>query len=51
MKTRIIKQEKYEWYESCIKCGKEIKGSSNAMVEGNMKIHQVSKECKNEKDK
>ncbi len=45
MKTRKITQEKNEWFDECEKCGKEIKGSSEAMVNGNMKTHQISKEC------
>lgn len=45
MRFRKIKQEKNEWYDECPKCGKEIKGSSEAMVEGNMKFHKDSKEC------
>lgn len=46
IKSRNITQEKKEYYSKCSKCGKEIKGTSESMVEFNMNVHQSSKECK-----
>jgi len=46
MKKRKIKKEQDQFYEKCTKCGTEIKGSSEAMVKGNMKFHMNSKRCK-----
>jgi hypothetical protein len=44
MKNRII--NKKQFYNNCPKCNKEIFGSSEAMVIGNLKIHIDSKKCK-----
>lgn len=49
MKTRNITKEKLEFYKVCPKCGKEIKGTSDSMVQFNIKVHQKSKECKEKK--
>lgn len=43
-----IKQtiEVTKYFDDCKKCGKTLRGSSEAMVRGNLKIHLDSRECK-----